>query len=213
MIAATPAVILAAAPASASVTAPAATSGLPDWVFSCGKSFIPGKQKCFVIKNAAVHPTSAQAAGPNAIPAGNGYGPSQLQSTYNLTAASAADGAGTTVAVVDAFNDPTAAADLATYRSAAGLPALTAGQFTQYNQNGATSPLPATAPADDDWTLEESLDVDMVSAICPLCKIDLVEATNDTGNGLFVAEQSAATTLGAKYISNSWGGSETSTES
>ena len=145
MIAATPAVILAAAPASASVTAHAATSALPDWVFSCGKSFIPGKKKCFVIKNAAAHP-SALTVQPNAIPAGNGYGPSQLQAAYNLTAASAADGAGTTVAVVDAFNDPTAAADLATYRSAAGLPALTSGQFTVYNQNGQTSPLPATAP-------------------------------------------------------------------
>ena len=211
MIAATPAVILAAAPASASVTAPAATSALPDWVFSCGKSFIPGKKKCFVIKNAAAHP-SALTVSPDAIPAGNGYGPSQLQAAYNLTAASAADGAGTTVAVVDAFNDPTAAADLATYRSAAGLPALTAGQFTVYNQNGQTSPLPATAPATDDWTLEESLDVDMVSAICPNCKIDLVEASSDSGNGLFVAEQSAATTLGAKYISNSWGGSESSSD-
>ena len=211
MIAATPAVILAAAPASASVTAPAATSALPDWVFSCGKSFIPGKKKCFVIKNAAAHP-SALTVSPDAIPAGNGYGPSQLQAAYNLTAASAADGAGTTVAVVDAFNDPTAAADLATYRSAAGLPALTAGQFTVYNQNGQTSPLPATAPATDDWTLEESLDVDMVSAICPNCKIDLVEASSDSGNGLFVAEQTAATTLGAKYISNSWGGSESSSD-
>ena len=124
----------------------------------------------------------------------------------------AADGSGTTVAVVDAYNDPTAASDLATYRSAAGLPALTSGQFTQYNQEGETSPLPATAPADDDWTLEESLDVDMVSAICPLCKIDLVEANNDSGTGLYVAEETAATTLGAKYISNSWGGSETSTD-
>ena len=211
MIAATPAVILAAAPASASVTAPAATSALPDWVFSCGKSFIPGKKKCFVIKNAAAHP-SALTVSPDAIPAGNGYGPSQLQAAYNLTAASAADGAGTTVAVVDAFNDPTAAADLATYRSAAGLPALTSGQFTVYNQNGQTSPLPATAPPTDDWTLEESLDVDMVSAICPNCKIDLVEASSDSGNGLFVAEQTAATTLGAKYISNSWGGSESSSD-
>jgi subtilase family serine protease len=183
----------------------------PDWVFSCGKSFIPGKQKCLVIKNAAAHPT-AQNVGPNAIPSGSGYGPAQFQAAYNLTAASAADGSGTTVAVVDAFNDPTAASDLATYRSAAGLPALTAGQFTVYNQNGQTSPLPATAPASDDWTLEESLDVDMVSAICPLCKIDLVEATSDAGNGLFVAEQTAATTLGARYISNSWGGRETSSD-
>ncbi|HLK76666.1 MAG TPA: putative Ig domain-containing protein [Streptosporangiaceae bacterium] len=209
MIAATPAVVLAASPAAASVTAPSAAV---NWIFSCGKSFIAGKQKCFVIKNAAAHPAAQPAGAPAAIPAGTGYGPSQLQSAYNLTAASAADGSGTTVAVVDAFNDPTAAADLATYRSAAGLPALTAGQFTVYNQNGQTSPLPATAPVTDDWTLEESLDIDMVSAICPKCKIDLVEASSDSGNGLFVAEQTAATTLGAKYISNSWGGSETSSD-
>jgi len=207
-----PAAILTASPAAASVTAPAATPASPaDWVFSCGKSFTPGKQKCLVIKNEAAHPT-AQTVSPDAIPSGEGYGPSQFQAAYNLTAASASDGAGTTVAVVDAYDDPTAAADLATYRSDAGLPALTTGQFTKYNQNGATSPLPAEAPADDDWTLEESLDVDMVSAICPLCKIDLVEANNDSGTGLYVAEETAATTLGAKYISNSWGGSESSAD-
>ena len=212
VLAATPAAILAATPAAASAVTPAASSASPaDWVFSCGKAFTPGKKKCLVIKNTAAHPT-AQTVSPNAIPSGDGYGPSTFQAAYGLAAASASDGSGTTVAVVDAYNDPTAASDLAEYRSAAGLPALTSGQFTQYNQNGATSPLPATAPADDDWTLEESLDVDMVSAICPLCKIDLVEATNDSGTGLYVAEESAATTLGAKYISNSWGGSESSSD-
>ena len=205
MLAFTPASVMAATPAAASASASS------HWVYACGESFRPGKLNCMVIKNTAAHPT-AQTVKPDAIPAGNGYGPSQFQSAYNLTSASAADGAGTTVAVVDAYNDPTAASDLATYRSAAGLPALTAGQFTQYNQNGATSPLPSTAPASDDWTLEESLDIDMVSAICPLCKIDLVEAQNDTGTGLYVAEETAATTLGAKYISNSWGGSESSTD-
>jgi subtilase family serine protease len=206
MLAATPAAALAA-------TTPAAApaSAASRWVFACGSKFTPGKSHCLVIKNTAAHPT-AQTVRPNAVPAGDGYGPSSFQSAYGLTAASAADGSGTTVAIVDAYNDPTAASDLAAYRSAAGLPALTSGQFTQYNQNGATSPLPATAPANDDWTLEEALDVDMVSAICPLCKIDLVEATNDSGNGLYIAEQSAATTLGAKYISNSWGGSETSSD-
>jgi subtilase family serine protease len=212
MLAATPATILAAGPAAASVTTHTAPSlSSAGWVFSCGRSFTPGKKHCLVIKNTSAHP-NAQTVSPNAIPSGEGYGPSTFQAAYGLTAASAADGSGTTVAVVDAYNDPTAAADLATYRSAAGLPALTSGQFTQYNQTGQTSPLPATAPESDDWTLEESLDVDMVSAICPLCKIDLVEATNDTGNGLYIAEETAATTLGAKYISNSWGGSETSTD-
>ena len=206
MIAVTPAIVMAATPAGA------ATAPVPsNWHYACGNSFTPGKFDCLVIKNTAGHPT-AQTVRPGAIPSGNGYGPSQFQAAYNLTAASASDGSGTTVALVDAYNDPTAASDLATYRSAAGLPALTAGQFTQYNQNGATSPLPATAPASDDWTLEESLDVDMVSAICPLCKIDLVEATNDTGNNLYIAEETAATTLGAKYISNSWGGSESSSD-
>jgi subtilase family serine protease len=178
-------------------------------VYACGNSLRPGKFNCLAIKNMAAHPT-AQAVGPDQIPSGNGYGPSQLQSAYGLTTASASDGSGTTVAVIDAYNDPTAASDLAEYRSAAGLPALTSGQFTQYNQEGETSPLPAEAPLDDDWTLEEALDVDMVSAICPLCKIDLVEADNDSGDGLYIAEETAATTLGAKYISNSWGGSETS---
>jgi hypothetical protein len=193
-------------------TSPAATTGpASHFQYSCGDNFSSGAKHCFVIKNTAAHPT-AKTVQPNAIPSGNGYGPAQFQAAYGLTAASAADGAGETVAVVDAYNDPTAASDLAAYRSAAGLPALTSGQFTVYNQNGQTSPLPATPPASDDWTLEEALDVDMVSAICPLCKIDLVEATNDSGNGLYVAENTAATTLGAKYISNSWGGSETSTD-
>ena len=206
VIAATPAVAGAATTAS-----PAPVQVPSNWHYACGDSFKPGKLNCLVIKNTTAHPTAATVR-PNAIPSGEGYGPSTFQAAYGLTAASAADGSGTTVAVVDAYNDPTAAADLAEYRSAAGLPALTSGQFTQYNQNGQTSPLPATAPTDDDWTLEESLDVDMVSAICPLCKIDLVEATNDSGTGLYVAEETAATTRGAKYISNSWGGSESSTD-
>ncbi|HEV2371213.1 MAG TPA: S53 family peptidase [Streptosporangiaceae bacterium] len=197
---------LASIAAAAAASAPAS-----HFTYPCGDTFRPGKFRCLVIKNTAAHP-DAQTVRPGAIPAGKGYGPSQLQSAYGLTAASAADGSGTTVAIVDAFDDPTAASDLATYRAAAGLPPLTPGQFTKYNQEGQTSPLPAESPISDDWTLEEALDVDMVSAICPLCKIDLVEADNDTGDGLFIAEQSAATVLGAKYISNSWGESELSAE-
>ena len=143
---------------------------------------IVGRHSCFVLKRGGLHPIPANAS-PNAIPAGVGYGPSQLQSAYELTAASASDGAGRTIAIVDAYDDPTAASDLAAYRSAAGLPAVPS--FKKVNQNGATSPLPSEAPADDDWTLEESLDLDMASAICPLCNIVLVEATNDSGTGLY----------------------------
>src|SRR3984957_13842181 len=174
---------------------------------ACAAVIVVGHQSCLLLKRDGLHPVLASAS-PDAIPGGVGYGPTQLQSAYNLTSASAADGAGRTIAIVDAFDDPTAAADLATYRSSAGLPPVPS--FKKINQNGATSPLPSEAPASDDWTLEESLDLDMASAICPLCNIVLVEATNDSGTGLYVAENTAASMAG--YISNSWGGSESSSD-
>jgi Putative Ig domain len=170
-------------------------------------AMIVGHHSCFVLKRGGLHPIPATAS-PDAVPAGVGYGPSQLQSAYELTAASASDGSGRTIAIVDAYDDPTAASDLAAYRLSAGLPVVPS--FKKVNQNGATSPLPSEAPADDDWTLEESLDLDMASAICPLCNIVLVEAANDSGTGLYTAENTAASMAG--YISNSWGGLESSSD-
>jgi hypothetical protein len=173
----------------------------------CAAEIVAGKESCLALKRDGITPKPASAS-PDAIPSGVGYGPSQLQAAYNLTSASAADGAGRTVALVDAYDDPTAAADLAAYRSAAGLPVVPS--FKKVNQTGATSPLPSEAPSDDDWTLEESLDLDMVSAACPLCNIVLVEATDDSGTGLYVAENTAASLAG--YVSNSWGGTEASSD-
>ena len=186
---------------------PPVTSANSRSTHACAAVIVAGHQSCFALKRDGLHPILASAS-PDAIPAGVGYGPSQLQSAYSLTSASAANGAGRTIAIVDAFDDPTAASDLATYRSSAGLPAVPS--FKKVNQNGATSPLPSTAPASDDWTLEESLDLDMASAICPLCNIVLVEASSDSGTGLYVAENTAASMAG--YISNSWGGTEASSD-
>ncbi len=137
----------------------------------------------------------------------SGYGPPDLRSAYNLPSATA--GGGETVAIVDAFDDPTAEQDLAQYRSFYGLPACTAasGCFRKVNQTGGTLP-PAPSP---DWALEISLDLDMVSAVCPNCKILLVEATTNLDNDLYAAEDTAAR-LGADAISNSWGGDESSDE-
>ncbi|HEY1914402.1 MAG TPA: carboxypeptidase regulatory-like domain-containing protein [Streptosporangiaceae bacterium] len=134
----------------------------------------------------------------DAAPAG--YGPSDLQSAYNLPSASA--GSGETVAIVDAGDDPTAGADLATYRTQYGLAACTtaSGCFEKVNQEGQQGDYP---PADGDWPVEESLDVDMVSAVCPSCHILLVEANSAANSDLFAAEDEAVT-LGAKYVSNSW---------
>ena len=144
----------------------------------------------------------------DAIPAGVGYGPSQLQSAYVLPSSTA--GSGQTVAIIDAYNDPNAASDLATYRSSAGLPACGNGCFSVVNQNGATSPLPSSAGTTG-WDVEESLDVDMVSAICPLCHIILVEANSPTTQNLGTAVNSAVS-LGAKFVSNSYGGWESSSD-
>ena len=186
---------------------PALTAANSHYSQVCSAVLVVGQKSCLAFRRDGIRPVKASAS-PDAIPSGVGYGPSSLQSAYNLTSASASDGAGRTIAIVDAYNDPTAASDLAAYRSAAGLP--TVPSFKVVNQSGATSPLPANAPASDDWTLEESLDLDMASAICPLCNIVLVEATNDSGNGLFVAENTAASLAG--YVSNSWGESESSTD-
>jgi len=132
----------------------------------------------------------------------SGYGPSDLQSAYDLPSATA--GGGATVAIVDAYNDPDAAADLATYRAQYGLPACTvaSGCFRVVNEEGQPGPLPADAGSSG-WDVEESLDVDMVSAVCPNCKIILVEADSSDTTDLGPAVD-AAVALGAQYVSNSY---------
>jgi hypothetical protein len=136
-----------------------------------------------------------------------GYGPSQLQAAYNLATPSSVNGSGQTVAIVDAFDDPTAESDLAVYRAQFGLPACTVanGCFSKVNQSGAASPLPPTAPSD--WMLEISLDVDMVSAICPRCHILLVDAQAPSIENMG-AGVNAAVALGAKFVSLSFTANE-----
>jgi subtilase family serine protease len=113
------------------------------------------------------------------------------------------------VAVVDAYNDPNAESDLAVYRSTYRLPACTtaSGCFRKVDQNGGTS----YPGGNVGWAQEESLDLDMVSAVCPNCHILLVEATTNSFLDLFTAEDTAAR-LGANAISNSYGGGEFSSE-
>jgi len=132
-----------------------------------------------------------------------GLNPADLRSAYKLTSNGSAS---QTIAIVDAFNDPTAEADLGVYRSQFGLPACTTanGCFKKVNQTGGSS-LP---PTDTGWALEISLDVDMASAICPGCHILLVEATSNSFANLGAAENYAATH--ANVVSNSFGGSDAS---
>jgi len=180
--------------------------GHHDYAAACATA-TAGHVACMALVRTNVN-AQPSAVHPDAIPSGVGYGPSQLQSAYALPSSSA--GSGQTVAVVDAFNDPNAASDLATYRSDAGLPACGSGCFSVVNENGQTSPLPTSAGTTG-WDVEESLDIDMVSAICPQCHIILVEANSASDNDLGTAVN-AAVNLGAKYVSNSYGGSESSSD-
>jgi subtilase family serine protease len=131
-----------------------------------------------------------------------GYAPSDLQTAYELTSDSKNNGGGETVAVVDAYDDPNAVSDLGTYRARFGLPACTVS-------NGCFSKQQYTSQTNAGWASEESVDVDMVSAICPNCKILLVEAASASIADFSTAERYAR--AHADYVSNSWGGNEGTT--
>jgi hypothetical protein len=142
-----------------------------------------------------------------------GYGPTELQTAYSLTSASTSNGTGQIVAIVDAFDDPKAEADLGVYRSTFALSACTTanGCFLKVNEFGFTLPLPSS-DSTGGWESEESLDLDMVSAVCPNCKILLVEVLSNSASDLYSGVDTAAGMCRANVVSNSWGGGEYSTE-
>jgi len=187
--------LLGAAPA---VSGPARVTDV------CGAA-APGHARCLAEIRTDVHggrgvrgPAARTAAA--ALP--DGYGPADLRSAYGVPTTG---GGGQTVAVVDAGDDANAEADLAVYRSTYGLPACTTanGCFRKVNQRGDATPL----PSDQGWAAEISLDLDMVSAACPSCRVLLVEADDASLDALAAATDTAAA-LGATEISNSYGATE-----
>jgi subtilase family serine protease len=193
-------VLPATAAATASGRAPAA--GPVTYRNACAKP--AGREMaCLAIvdSNPAGRPLTRAAA------AADGLEPflaADLQAAYKLP--SALLGERQTIAIVDAGDDPNAEADLAVYRAANNLPACTTanGCFAKVNQDGQQGNYPPVVPG---WPVEESLDVDMASAICPNCHIDLVEANSAANSDMYAAEDEAAA-LGPNVISNSWGESE-----
>jgi subtilase family serine protease len=145
--------------------------------------------------NRAVHP-----------PAPSGYGPANLRDAYKVTGSGSSS---TIVAIVDAYGYTNAESDLGVYRSQFGLPACTTanGCFRKFNQNGVQGSYPAQNTG---WAQETALDLDMASAMCPNCKIYLIEANTASYANLATAENTAAS-KGAHAISNSYGGGESGT--
>ncbi len=151
---------------------------------------------------------TADGAQPDATTGPSGLAPATIQAAYGFPTAKTV-GAGQTIAIVDAYGDPTAEPDLASFSSQYGLPACStvSGCFSRVNQTGGT----IHPPTDAGWALEISLDVQWAHAIAPAAKILLVEATTSSFANLMTAEDYASAHAG--YVSNSWGGPEFSGES
>jgi hypothetical protein len=117
-----------------------------------------------------------------------GYGPSRLQSAYDLPSSRA--GMLKTVAVVAPFDDPNVVADLAAYRSYYDLPPCTpsSGCFREYDEGGGAIPPNSPPPANPTWALQTAEQLDTISAVCPNCRLILVEVNSasmqDVGTGL-----------------------------
>lgn len=133
----------------------------------------------------------------------SGLQPADLQSAYALPSTTA--GAGQTVAVVIAYDNPNLEADLGVFRKTFGLPPCTTsnGCFKKIAQSGTT--------ANQGWGQEASIDVQMVSAVCPNCKILVSEANAATDVALLAAAK-AAVSDGATVVSNSYSMPEDSSE-
>ncbi|MGA9019692.1 MAG: hypothetical protein WB438_12280 [Candidatus Cybelea sp.] len=163
---------------------------IPQWqathsaVPACAGSRI-GQAQCDVLIATRVHRDGA------------GLSAANLEDAYKLP--SAKKGKGASVYIVDAYDNPNVASDFAMYRSVMGLPV---GTLNKYNQDGQMSNYPA---GNVGWGVEIDLDVEMVSASCPNCTVNLIEANSSGGGDLGAAEQEAVT-LGATIISNSYTG-------
>ena len=161
-----------------------------------------GSARCHALAVTDAHGNVTAAALPS------GYGPAQFHGAYALPTTAPS---GQTIAIVDAYNDPTAKSDLDTFNSTFGLPffptcgVITTACFQKVNQFGNATPLPRK---DAGWALEISLDVQVAHEICQNCKILLVEARTASFANLSTAVNTAAS-LGADVISNSYGGSDT----
>ncbi len=199
-----------AASAAGASTSQTASSGTTYYAISKRICKTPKKARvaaCFAEQRVLVKPgtkgarTFVRAASAPAAtigPAG-GLTPSDLATAYRMNTTG---GSGQTVAIVDAYNNPKLAADLASFDSHYGLAACPLGTCLRIvNQTGGP-----TLPANDTqgWSIEESLDVEAAHSVCQGCKIILVEANSASNADLAVAENEAVA-LGATEVSNSFG--------
>ena len=138
------------------------------------------------------------------------YTPNQIRTAYGVNQLSG-NGAGQTIAIVDAYYDPTIASDVAQFDSTFGLPAFNQSGGPALSQvvQTANGRLPGT---NSGWAIETALDVEWAHAIAPKANITLVEANTSSLSNLLASVQYAAAQTGVVAVSMSWGSSEFSTE-
>jgi subtilase family serine protease len=193
---------------SATALAAPSNSGLTHRnVHVCATPSKAGVAACHAIRHDTLR--NGKPVSPNATTP-TGYGPAALHAAYNLPNSPAS---GTpTIAIVDAYDLPTALSDLNTYRSTFGIggPMNSTGNpsFRKVGQSGGAPPA-----ANASWGQEIALDIEMATAVCNTCNILLVEANSAYLTDLAAAVSWAATQSGVVAISNSYGGSEGSANS
>jgi hypothetical protein len=191
----------------------------------------PGRAGCLAlalvprttVAGAGARPLAAAPTRPLAAPSPKdgeiGLTPADLHMAYELPTEAPTT---QTIALIDAYNDPTAQADLKAYDEAFDLPECTGSCFTKVNQRGETTNLPfpkttgeleeasggSEAEEASGWSVEISLDIEVARATCQSCHILLVEADSPAYTDLEAAEDWATEHGGAEEISNSWGGPE-----
>ncbi len=162
---------------------------------------------CPTLANGVAHCNALVRADPQGSPwvgaDPTGLTPATVKSVYRFPTATTA-GAGSTIAIVDAYDHPAIESDLGVFDARFGLPPCTTanGCFRKVDAGGGAD----YAHKNADWALEIAMDVEWAHAIAPGARILLVEADSDKFDDLVAAEDYARTH--AQYVSNSWGGSE-----
>jgi subtilase family serine protease len=184
------------------VLAPAGTAKSTKHKAVCPKAFAAAACDALVVTDASGVPLASP------TPRADALSPAKLQSAYGLP--SATSGAGQTIAITIAFHDPNIENDLNVYSSTYGLPACTTanGCFSQVNQNGGSNF--KRYRTDGGWALELAMDVQVAHAICPNCKILVVEGRTNSFSDLLSAVDTAA--ANANVVNGSWGAGEFSSE-
>jgi hypothetical protein len=164
---------------------------------------------------------NSTANGLGAAPGGTvAYTPAQIRTAYGLNNLSL-DGTGQTIAIVDAYDDPSIYLALDTFDSQFGITSSGPSLYEQYgpastfltvlNQQGQATSLPATDPVGAgtaNWEMEEVLDVEWLHAIAPGAQIMLVEANSQSLSDLMGSVVTAASQPAVSVVSMSWGFAE-----